>query len=41
MFDKTLREERTELKAISYDVILPFEYIKSSLPSVLPGAISK
>ena len=41
MYEKTLLEERTKLKALSYDVVLPFESMKTSLPSVLPDAISK
>ena len=41
MYDKILLEERTKLKALSYDVVIPFEYIKTSLPSILPDAIKK
>ena len=40
MYEKTRLEERAKIKALSYDVVLPFEYIKTSLPSILPDAIS-
>ena len=40
MFDKTLLEERAKLKAMAYDVILLFEYIKAPLPPTLPSGIS-
>ena len=40
MFNKTLIEEKMKLKNISKDVILPADYVKSSLPAILPDSIT-
>ena len=39
MFAKTRLEERSKIEELAYDVVLPFECIKSSLPSGLPEPI--
>ena len=40
MFEQTRIEERFKINEVSYDIVLPFEYIKSSLPPILPAEIT-
>ena len=40
MYEKTRIEERFKINEVSYDIVLPFEFIKSSLPPILPAGIT-
>ena len=40
MYEKTRLEERSKIKDLSYDIVLPIECIKSSLPPILPNGVT-
>ena len=40
IYETTRLEERSKINDLSYDVVIPFEYIKSSLPPILPDGVT-